>query len=54
MNASQMLDVVVIFANVLIGLSLLLLGVLSLNFSIIVGLHLFHRRRALAKDSWEC
>jgi len=50
MNASQMLDVVVIFANLLIGLSLLLLGVLSLNFSIIVGLHLFHRRRALAKE----
>jgi cellulose synthase/poly-beta-1,6-N-acetylglucosamine synthase-like glycosyltransferase len=46
-----MLDVVVIFANLLIGLSLLLLGVLSLNFSIIVGLHLFHRRRALAKEA---
>src|SRR6516225_5306499 len=45
-----MLDLVVILANTLIGSSLLLLGVLSLNFSVIVGLHLFHRRRALAKE----
>ena len=45
-----MLDLVVILANTLIGLSLLLLGILSLNFSIIVSLHLFHRRRALVKE----
>ena len=45
-----MLDLVVILANTLIGLSLLLLGILSLNFSVIVGLHLFHRRQALVKE----
>src|SRR5689334_12587703 len=45
-----MLDLVVILANVAIGLSLLLLGILSFNFSVIVGLHLFHRRRALARE----
>src|SRR5215475_8629392 len=45
-----MLDLVVILANVAIGLSLLLLGILSFNFSVIVGLHLFYRRRALARE----
>ena len=41
-----MLEWVVIAAYSLIGLALLLLAILSLNLSIIVGLHLFHRRRA--------
>src|SRR5215475_3073738 len=45
-----MIDLAVILANMLIGLALLLLGILSLNFSIIVGLHLFHRRAALARE----
>jgi glycosyltransferase involved in cell wall biosynthesis len=43
-----MLEWVVVPAYSLIGLALLLLAILSLNMSIIVGLHLFHRRRALA------
>ena len=43
-----MLEAVVTLAYGLIGLALLLLAILSLNMSIIVGLHLRHRRRALA------
>ena len=46
-----MLEWVVIAAYSLIGLALLLLAILSLNLSIIVGLHLFHRRRALAVEA---
>ena len=46
-----MLEWVVIAAYSLIGLALLLLAILSLNLSIIVGLHLFHRRRGLAIEA---
>jgi hypothetical protein len=45
-----MFDFISILAQTLIGLSLLMLAILSLNFSIIVGLHLHHRRRALARE----
>src|SRR5258705_10838122 len=46
-----MLEWVMIAAYSLIGLALLLLAILSLNLSIIVGLHLFHRRRGLAVEA---
>ncbi len=45
-----MLDPVLSLAYAPISVSLLLLVLLSLNFSVIVGLHLLHRRRALAEE----
>ena len=45
-----MLDSLQLLFYALIGLALLLLATLSLNFSIIVCLHVFHRRRALARE----
>jgi glycosyltransferase involved in cell wall biosynthesis len=45
-----MLESVQLLAYALISLALLLLAILSLNFSVIVGLHMFHRRRALAAE----
>ncbi len=49
-STRAMPDFILPLAQALIGLSLLLLAMLSLSFTAIVGLHLFHRRRALARE----